>query len=455
MGVAKTSKNSAGVPVRVMMAPFVILLAVLHIVIILLIFRINDISSDLSQSMNDYANYKAKASNILAGQSVLNESLATLLLMTDTPVGPTIGPAVVYATEQKNTVRRAAAVAEEFKASGLPDSILEKMELAIEYSNTLEENQNKILAFIYSAYTKPEAAELADLVIPPLSEGEEGMTTEQKIAAAKNIAVTPEYADTKFALVSVVNMVIGEIDRLSGEKAATAGRTIAITQLMIRLVTITIILVIVITLLVFYLTLIKPLSAIVKNIRVNSVANEDKGLREIRLIASAYNSLIARRAKFEDFLRSTTDTGVLAKLPGRSVFTKRLDEEQQNGTKKLTLILLDVADYDKTLEKLGESAAEQLLKTAAECVLKSFGNEDSDNCYVYDTSRFAVVASALTRELLDDELELFAQEQSKWGISIYWGVSSTEDFQNTEKDKMIQEAERKLYVQRKVMFTGL
>jgi len=213
--------------------------------------------------------------------------------------------------------------------------------------------------------------------------------------------------------------------------------------------------VIIVTLIVFYLTLIKPLSAIVKNIRVNSEASETKGLREIRLIASAYNSLIARRAKFEDFLRSTTDSGMLTKLPDRTVFRKRMEEEKQGDTSALTLIILDVADYETTLEKLGEPAAEQLLKTAAECVVKCFGNENNDNCYIYDTGRFAVVQPGLSRDLLDDELELFAQEQSRWGISIYWGVSSTDDYSGTNAEALIQEAERKLYVQKKVMFTGL
>ena len=451
----KSKKN--GLPAQALIIPFIAILAALHVLIIILIFRISDTSAELSAINRNYGQYKTEASNMLAGSSRLSESMASLLLRPVNSKGAlNTTPISVFAAEYAMEERRGPVIASNFVTYGLGEEILTNIRNAASKADALATAELHALALFFAVYDMPDIPEVKALPLPELTEAEKAMTDSEKFSLACVIANGEQFASDKIALVNYINAASGALNAEAGARSAAQGRKIGTIQLMIRITTFTIIAIIILMLFILYHQLISPLYGIVHSIRTGSQANEKRGLRETRLISSAYNKLISRRANFEDFLRSTGGADIVASLPDRKAFEEYTSEpDTAPPDKSLSLILFDVSDYDTTEKNLGEAAASQLLRTSAECIVKCFGNEAGSNCFILDTSRFAAILTDIPRSGVDEFVEMFAQEQSKWGISIFWGVSYADEYGKRTLEDLIKESERQLYIQKKVMFSDL
>ena len=426
----------------------------MHVLIIFLIFRINSTSSEISKINQNYAKYKAEASSMLGGSSTLSEAVASLLLR-PTLVTNEINtvPLTIFADEVADKTRRGSTISEHFSTYSLSEDITTSIQAAAEASDRLLEADLHALALFFAAYGKPNIPQIASLEVPALTESEKKLDQGELLALAAMYANGPTFASDKLQMVGEVNAAMGMLERESGQASGAGLARVGRLQLMIRITTFTIIGLIIILLLILYFQLISPMYSIVRNIRTGTLANEKKGLREIRLISAAYNRLINRRANFEDFLRSTSGADVSETIPDRAAFDQFMDsEETAPEGKPLSLILFDFADYETTKKDLGENAAKQLLKTGVECIVKCFGNDSGSNCFVIEKTRFAAVVADTTKAGIDESVEMFAGEQSKWGISIFWGVAFTESYKRDALIDLNKEAERKLYIQKKVMF---
>ncbi len=452
---SKTKKN--GLAARAIIIPFIAVLASLHVLIIILIFRISDTSAELSALNRNYNQYKNEANSMLSGSSRLTESVTSLLLRPLNGSGDlNTEPLVVFAEEYAKDEKRGHVIAANFKTYGLGEDILKNIDAAAEKAESLAESELHALALFFAVYKMPDIPEVKALPLPELTAQEKMMPDSEKFALACKYANGDQFARDKTALVTLLGAAGGALNKEAGERSAACGKKIAVIQLAIRITTFTIIAIIIFMLFILYNQLISPLYGIVHSIRTGSQANEKRGLRETRLISSAYNKLISRRANFEDFLRSTGGADIVASLPDRNAFEEYTREpDTAPPGKPLSVILFDVSDYDNTEKNLGEAAASQLLRTSAECIVKCFGNEAGNNCFILDTSRFAAVLTDMTRPGIDESVEMFAQEQSKWGISIFWGVSYTDEYGTRTLEDRLKESERQLYIQKKVMFSEL
>ncbi len=454
MGTESKRNKIGGFTAQSIIIPFIVLLGLMHVLIIFLIFRIGSTSSGMAQTNRSYAQYRQEAALMLSGSSTLSEAVASLLLRpTDSAGEVNVTPLIIFTQEYADKSKRGSTIAANFETYGLSDSITQSIKTAADAADRLLEADLHAIALFFEAYGRPAVPALADLTVPGLTDEEKKMSVPELMAAAARCANGEDFARDKLAMVESVNKAMGILESEAGQKAGQGNATVGKLQLVIRITTFTIIIFIVVVLSIFYIQLILPMYGIVHNIRTGTIANDKKGLREIRLISAAYNKLINRRANFEDFLRSTNGADIVASLPDRSAFDNYLesDETAPKG-KPLSLVLFDISDYETTEKDLGRSAANQLLRTAAECIVKCFGNEKGDNCFVLDRTRFAAVTADTTRSGTEESVEMFAEEQSKWGISIFWGVSYTDSYAVDSLRELIKESERKLYIQKKVMF---
>ena len=452
---SKSKKN--GLAARAIIIPFIAVLAALHVLIIILIFRISDTSAELSALNENYNRYKNEANIMLSGSSTLSETVASLLLRPLNTNGRlNVTPLTFFANEYAKEEKRGHVIAEKFKTYGLGSEILTNIDAAAEKADSLAESTLHALALFFAVYEMPDIPEVKALPLPELTETEKALPDPDKFSLACKYANGEKFAADKTALVSLIGAAAGALNKEAGIRSAACGRKIAAIQLLIRITTFTIIAIIIFMLFILYNQLINPLYGIVHSIRTGSQANEKPGLRETRLISSAYNKLISRRANFEDFLRSAGGTNIIESLPDKKAFEEyTADPETAPPDRSLSVILFDVSDYDTTEKNLGEAAANQMLRTSAECIVKCFGNEAGNNCFILDTSRFAAVLTDISRSSIDESVEMFAQEQSKWGISIFWGISYADEYGKRTLEGLLKESERQLYIQKKVMFSEL
>ena len=132
-------KQSRGVSIRSIILPTALTVAVLHVMIINVIFMINRSSSNLSTIMQNAGMYTQEATSILAGSSLLSETSSNFILMPLTESGEVnVFPLKAYAQELENP-RRGHQILEKFQQYDVDPAVLSCVEAAAQSAEALME----------------------------------------------------------------------------------------------------------------------------------------------------------------------------------------------------------------------------------------------------------------------------------------------------------------------------
>ena len=186
----------------------------------------------------------------------------------------------------------------------------------------------------------------------------------------------------------------------------------------------------------------------VKGIMADSTLEEENGLQEVRMLASAYNDLRRRR----DSLMVAAETDSLTGLPNRYSFeqyTRRLGEDAY----PLALVLFDVNYLKYTNDTYGHTAGDDLIRAAAGCICDCFGAEGKNKCFRFGGDEFAAVVTGSGPELLDRMGTRFLEEQKKRNISIAWGCAFAGKQEGTSFHDLSEQADKAMYDLKKEMHT--
>ncbi len=439
-------ENPGGWSANRVIVPIIVALAILHIIIIGLIVSINSASISLSWTMQDSGAYIEDATSVLAGSSLLSETCTNFVLMPLNGNGDVnVSPLVAYANEL-NTDRRGSLVFEKFSGYRVSQSALDDLTLAAGCADSMLDAQLHALALIADVYPIPNVTPLDTLPIPQLSDEEKAYPDEQKLGVARSLVLGPEYALNKQAVSNHVSACSQEIKADMGRLAAETSRHIAVLRLLMWAMTSTIILLIAFAFIVLYRHLITPLTGFVRLIRSDNTLEEDRGLREVRMLATAYNDLLRRR----DSLMTTAETDSLTGLPNRYSFeqyTQGLGEEDF----PLALVLFDVNYLKHTNDTYGHSTGDELLRKAAGCISDCFGAAGESRCFRFGGDEFAAVVKSASPELMDRMEIRFIEEQRSRNLSIAWGCALAEKSAETSLAKLSEQADRLMYDRKKQM----
>lgn len=442
-------KRSGGVSANKVVVPIIVVLAVLHVLIISLIFSINTQSSELSSTMQDSGTYIEDATSLLAGSSLLSETASNFVLLPVTQTGEVnIGPLQAYANEL-SVERRGDQILERFYGYQVSEDAMDKLSEAAECANNMMEAQLHAMALVTSIYPIPDISPLNTIPIPALSEEEQTMTEDQKLASARLLVLGSEYALNKQSVSQNVGACTGAIKAEMSEKAAGTARNIAILRHCLWVVTIAIIILLAIAFVVIYREMILPLVDFVRLISTDHILNEEEGLAEVRMLASSYNALMRRRDALDGILRSAAETDVLTNLPNRYRFEQQLVEmKESDGT--MMVMLFDVNYLKRTNDTLGHAAGDKLLQSATMSIASCFGNDgDQSNCYRIGGDEFAAILRNVDSAQLQEKIRNFTEMQKNQNISISWGNAYAADIREANFKELIRQADEEMYEQKR------
>ena len=439
-------ENSGSISANRVVVPIIVALAILHIIIIGLIVSINSASLSLSRTMQDSGTYIEDATSLLAGSSLLSETCTSFVLMPFNGSGEVnVNPLVAYANEL-NTDRRGSQVLEKFSGYQISQAARDDLILAADCADSMLEAQLHALALATSVYPFPNVTPLDTLPLQQLSEEEKAYPDEQKLGIARSLVLGPEYALNKQAVSNHVSACSQEIKADMGQLAAETLRHIAVLRLLMWVMTSVIILLIAIAFFVLYRYMIAPLTGFVRFIRSDSTLEENRGLQEVRMLATAYNDLLHRR----DSLMATAETDSLTGLPNRYSFeqyTQGLGEEAF----PLALVLFDVNYLKHTNDTYGHAAGDELLRKAAGCINDCFGAAGENRCFRFGGDEFAAVVKTASPELMDRMEIRFLEAQRNRNLSIAWGYAIADKLSETSFSKLGEMADRYMYDRKKKM----
>ena len=443
--VAAGTKNTGGIAANSLMRPIIVVLAVLHVAIIALIMQINSTSAELSGEMRKAGEQIEEATSILAGTSLMSETSTNFILMPVTEHGEiNAGPLAAYAGELKQP-RRGPQVLERFRNYDVDEKVMAHLAAASGNSEQLKEAQLRAIALINAVYPLPNISPLNQIPLPKLNESEKALPNEEKLAQARVIALGSVANMSKRAVSENVNACKEILRASAGVKAAEVGKKIAILRLMLLGGAGAILIILVGTFVALYKQMIHPLMGFVQLITANQPLDEERGLQEVRLVASAYNSLRKRRDALDSILRSAAETDTLTNLPNRYRFEQYLLDAGESGY-SLAILMFDINYLKETNDTLGHSAGDKLIRTAAKCITSCFGEKS----FRIGGDEFAAVVEDCKPEMVQQMIYRFREAEERENVSISVGYAYAEKISETTIKQLIDEADKQMYAEKQM-----
>lgn len=446
MGNSQSPKNVGGVSANSVLVPILAVLSVLHVIIIILIISINTTSSKLSVIMKNSGIHINEATSLLAGSSLMSETSSGFILMPEAKNGAVnLLPLMAYANEL-SVPRRGNQVLSRFQEYGEDEEVLRLLSAAASDANKMMEIQLHAIALLRSVYSLPAVEPLNKIPSVELTNEEKAMSDQEKLAAAEALILNEEYGNYKQSISQNVNACVDVLRTNSERQAAETGKRIFILRNSLWFITLLVISILIFTFATFYRQLLTPLKNFVRLITSDKSLDEEKGMHEVRMVATAYNGLLKRRDALDDILRSAAETDALTSLPNRYRFERYLLDVCEEGN-PVAILMFDVNYLKKTNDQQGHLAGDNLLKRAAGCISSCFG----EDCFRIGGDEFAAVVKNCTPEKVQTMIKQFKETEKEKNVSVSLGYSYTEEAEEKSIRKMIDEADRKMYENKKLI----
>ena len=279
----------------------------------------------------------------------------------------------LFATELARP-HRGNQVLERFRNYDVSPEALARLKDAAGNAEKLKDAQLHALALINSVYPFPNVYPVNQIPLPELNEAEKAMPAERRLAQSRIVALGSVASMNKRAVSQNVNACKDILRANVGAAAAEVGKKIVILRTVLLGLAGLVMLILIGTFVALYKQMIHPLQGFVQLITANQPLDEEKGLQEVRLVASAYNSLRKRRDALDAILRSAAETDALTNLPNRYRFEQYLLDVGERGY-SLAILMFDINYLKETNDTEGHSAGDNLIRTAAQCITSCFGEK--------------------------------------------------------------------------------
>lgn len=440
--------RTRGIPINAVTVPVAITLAVLHVLIVVSILMVNHASGDISVTMSNTSMYLEDATSLQAGSSVMSETSSAFVLTPALEDGTVnTGPLMSYINEL-GVPRRGDDVLRKFENREISDAGREALELAAATADHMYETQIHAISLIRSVYPLPETPQFAPLPEAELTDEELAMPEAARLELAAGMMISMDYARSKQIISESVNTCVAEIRSAAYAKAAVMGRRLGMLRMILWIVTGTIVLLLACFFVVLYTQLVFPLNSCSRLIASNDSLDEGKGLREVRVLASAYNALLKRRDALDAILRSAAETDALTNLPNRYRFEQYLLESGEHGY-SMAVFLFDINYLKQTNDTQGHLAGDGLIRDAAECISTCFGSGPDESCFRFGGDEFAAVIKNCDEQAIRGKIRRFEDMQREKGVSISMGYAYAQDVGTTTFKKLLDEADQKMYTRKK------
>ena len=445
-----TGKARSGISANALVLPVAVTVAVLHIAIISLIFAINAASGSLSSTSQKAGVYTQDATSLLAGSSLLSETVSHYLLMPITENGEVNVNSLATYAQELGVDRRGDQVMARFQNYDVSEEARALLAVAADSANQMLEAQLHAISLINSLYPIPQVPPLTAIPLRELTEEEAAMTAEEKMSAARTLVLGSVYGLNKQAVYQNVNACVGLIQQRSAQVIAQVYQRLAILRQGMWIVTMTIVAILAVTFAALYSQIMRPLARFVKLIPQDQPLDEKRGFREVRLVAGAYNGVLKRRDALDQILRSAAETDALTSLPNRYRFEQYLVESEDSGC-SMAVVLFDVNYLKRTNDTQGHLAGDRLIRQAAECISSCFG----ENCFRFGGDEFAAIVKDCTPDTIRSMVRRFEEIEKQENVSISMGYAYTDEIGKTTVKSLLDEADRNMYAQKKIVHEGI
>ena len=364
-GPGRTEAGHGGLRMELISWLMIIVVGILSVFIIMASYSINTVYDELKSANNQYIDCQNDANTLQSASDYLTEQVRAFAATGDKVHVDN------YYREINETQRRDKAIKnlQEY----LPDSeTLDYLKRAMDESDILVETETESMRLVVEAYgydLKDYPQEIQDF---KLSEKEEAMPSEEKLALARDILYDDEYQGRKDNIYgNVSNTISALLSKIRKEQENSSVKLEVLFRQQIFLIC-ALLLVVVFTVAVLMLLVMRPLE---KNVRyINEKKNLPlKGAFELQYMATVYNRVLDENRQHEDRLQYEAVHDALTGLYNRAGFEDRFAAVDHDT---IALILVDVDKFKGINDTYGHAVGDQILIKTAETLRDHFRAED-------------------------------------------------------------------------------
>lgn len=440
---SKERRDFRGIPANAMLLPVEIILIILLTLIVILVFEVNHSSNKLSDLMENFGICQQETMSMQAGINTLSETASGFVQSPALEDGSTnIGPMSAFAQELGRD-RQGPQIAERFHGYDVSDEVKAYIDHAAETTVIMRQTLDHAVALVTSVYPLPPIPALSAIPDFPLTAEELAMPDEARVGLARKL-LGGDYAQLKHAVAEDVGSCGALLQRDFSRAADETRQHIASLRMSLWIVIVGIIGILLFVFIMLHFWIVRPLRKHVEDINADLSTNQMSGIREMRVLVSAYNELLNRRNRLESILRSAAETDALTGLPNRYSLERNMLEAGEDGG-SMAVLMFDVNYLKQTNDSEGHLAGDKLIRTAGECIRECFG----DNCYRLGGDEFAAVVRECSEEEVRSRLDRFALAQERENISVSVGYAYAAKTDENSFRQLLDQADRCMYSEKK------
>lgn len=442
--------------------PTIIVLSLLYALILVSTIFINLNTARMYKEVNASAECDDLIGDLQSGCSKLSEIATGFMYQPTIQQGPpgtpetlNVGPLNAYILELNDEKMQPKYIMQQLEKFGLSEEINDKLELVISNYTYMKQEQAhsfRLLASIDAdCYKHPVMIQLINslddnnLTEYPITEYEAGLSDDEKKELAFSKLLTREYAsDAKGAVSSNIRDATNMVNEKANNVKDSETRTL---KWMRGFLWGSITLMIIINALFFYILLkrlVLPINNYSKKIEENERLDSGHALYEANVLADAYNSLLDRHKEFENELIKVAEIDSLTRLPNRYCYNNFLKNKIETEEKSVCAFLFDINNLKYTNDTFGHAKGDELIKNAANCIKECFA-KDTKNCFRIGGDEFVCILENIDEETINKYLSKFSDLEDFYNVSIAVGYSYIADIREVGYEKLISEADQKMY----------
>ena len=435
------SKSTRGfsLSAKSVLIPVFIIIFILLSCATLIVFKIRSVESGIMEANDAFADCSDYSRMLQKGSDVLSDEVR---LFAAEGNYKNIFNYFREANVDRNRDKAVALLREsdvEGKASGYLDK-------AMEYSVALMDLEYHAMKLRASA-SGLDVSEFPEVRDYALSDEENALSDIEKIDLALSTVDGTEYFELKTNIRDNVDLAINALIEATHARYQQFNAELGHYMDLLWIVIISIILVLALLFAAILIFLVIPLKMCVGNLDEDTEIAFKGGFSEFRHLSRSYNKLLKRHRELEAELRNNAQTDVLTGLPNRLALNYYIASlnSAANMESSVVIVSFDVNDLKLINDSRGHASGDELLRSASECIINTFGVGNGSNCFRFGGDEFAAFLSGVTQEEVDSMVKKFKLSQVRYGVSIAVGYSYAEKISATTADDLFYQADLNMY----------
>ncbi len=279
-----------------------------------------------------------------------------------------------------------------------------------------------------------------------ISSEDSALTTEEKQSKAEKMLLGVESVTLRNKVIELITSALDdEITKANDKLDQNLKQMIERSHIQELSASLISFIALVLAVLIYFLFL-RPLQVASKHVELGEKIGSQRGLRELRFFADQYDQMIEKKSMMEDVLRQSARMDALTGLPNRLAEKHYISSLRHSSVRLPVAILsLDVNNLKPTNDTHGHVAGDELLKSAAKCILACFGDETGHNCFRTGGDEFIAILTDVSESEVRKKIERFQMMQAEEKISVSVGYAYSEKGDPDDFEDLFLLADKQMY----------